>query len=140
MTWLEPCSDYGFGSLCQDGVVGSLDVLSRPSSETNRANDHSATKVSSISTTNENKGVNIIGSHEVTGKSSTDGTATTAGKNTNLSLDALAKAKKALQKQKELAEKMKKIPLVSSVDFKLTSMRDMLLQPLYLLWCRFLLL
>uniref|UniRef100_A0A6N2NDP3 Uncharacterized protein n=1 Tax=Salix viminalis TaxID=40686 RepID=A0A6N2NDP3_SALVM len=29
----------------------------------------------------------------------------------NLSLDALAKAKKALQKQKELSEKLKKLPL-----------------------------
>lgn len=102
-------------SLPNDGVVGSLNVTARPASETNHANDHSATKVSSISTTNENKGVNITGSHEVTGKSSTDGSATTAGKSANLSLDALAKAKKALQKQKELAEKMKKIPLLNKV-------------------------
>uniref|UniRef100_A0A9I9E147 Uncharacterized protein n=1 Tax=Cucumis melo TaxID=3656 RepID=A0A9I9E147_CUCME len=69
--------------------------------------------VSSISTTNENKGVSITRSHEVHGKSSTDGTSSTAGKSGNLSLDALAKAKKALQMQKELAEKLKKIPLVS---------------------------
>ena len=71
------------------------------------------TKVSSITTTHENKGVSITRSHEVPGKSSTDGTSSTAGKSASLSLDALAKAKKALQMQKELAEKMKKIPLVS---------------------------
>ncbi|KAA0060499.1 polyadenylate-binding protein 3-like isoform X2 [Cucumis melo var. makuwa] len=48
-------------------------------------------KVSSISTTNENKGVSITRSHEVHGKSSTDGTSSTAGKSGNLSLDALTK-------------------------------------------------
>ncbi|XP_045815219.1 protein RDM16-like isoform X1 [Trifolium pratense] len=67
-------------------------------------------KVSSISTTNENKGVSITRSHEVTGKSSTDGSSSTAGKPGSLSIDALAKAKKALQKQKELSEKLKRIP------------------------------
>ncbi|CAK8574355.1 unnamed protein product [Lathyrus sativus] len=67
-------------------------------------------KVSSISTTNENKGVSIIRSHEVTGKSSTDGSSSTAGKPGSLSIDALAKAKKALQMQKELSEKLKRIP------------------------------
>lgn len=72
------------------------------------------TKVSSISNTNENRGVSITRSHEVPGKSSTDGTSSAAGKSGSLSLDALAKAKKALQMQKELAEKLKKIPLVSS--------------------------
>ena len=71
------------------------------------------TKVSSISTTNENKGVTVTRSHEVPGKSSTDGTSSAAGKSGSLSLDALAKAKKALQMQKELSEKLKKIPLVS---------------------------
>lgn len=71
------------------------------------------TKVSSISTTNENKGVTITRSHEVPGKSSTDGTSSAAGKSGSLSLDALAKAKKALQMQKELSEKLKRIPLVS---------------------------
>lgn len=71
------------------------------------------TKVSSITTTNENEGVSIR-SDEVPGKSSTDGTATslTSGKSGSLSLDALAKAKKALQLQKELSEKLKKIPVV----------------------------
>lgn len=73
------------------------------------------TKVSSISTTNENKGVSITGSHEVPGKTSTDGTSSAAGKSGSLSLDALAKAKKALQMQKELSEKLKKIPLVGSL-------------------------
>lgn len=67
-------------------------------------------KVSSISTTNENKGVSITRSHEVTGKSSTDGSSTTAGKPGSLSIDALAKAKKALQMQKVLSEKLKRIP------------------------------
>ncbi|XP_041000389.1 protein RDM16 [Juglans microcarpa x Juglans regia] len=70
------------------------------------------TKVSSISTTNENKGVSITRSHEVPGKSSTDGTSSAAGKSGSLSLDALAKAKKALQMQKDLSEKLKKIPFV----------------------------
>lgn len=70
-------------------------------------------KVSSISTTNENKGVSITRSHEVTGKSSTDGSSTTAGKPGSLSIDALAKAKKALQMQKVLSEKLKRIPQVN---------------------------
>ncbi|OAY38728.1 hypothetical protein MANES_10G038800v8 [Manihot esculenta] len=70
-------------------------------------------KVSSISNTNENRGVSITRSHEVPGKSSTDGASSAAGKSGSLSLDALAKAKKALQMQKELSEKLKKIPLLS---------------------------
>lgn len=69
-------------------------------------------KVSPISTTNENKGVSITRSHEVTGKSSTDGSSSTTGKSGSFSLEALAKAKKALQMQRELAEKLKKIPQV----------------------------
>jgi len=69
-------------------------------------------KVSSISTNNANEGVSIR-SDEVTVKSSTDGSATSAaGKSSNLSLDALAKAKKALQLKKELSEKLKKLPMV----------------------------
>ncbi|KAK1322420.1 hypothetical protein QJS10_CPA03g00613 [Acorus calamus] len=69
-------------------------------------------KVSSITTTNQNED-NITRSDEVPGKSSTDGTLnSTSGKN-GLSLDALAKAKKALQKQKELSEKLKKIPVLN---------------------------
>ncbi|KAJ8760279.1 hypothetical protein K2173_011691 [Erythroxylum novogranatense] len=55
----------------------------------------------------------ITRSHEVPGKSSTDGTSSTAGKSGSLSLDALAKAKRALQIQKELSEKLKKIPLLN---------------------------
>lgn len=98
------------GSQKNDGVVESLKVSSRLTSESTPANNHAVTKVSSISTTNENKGVNITGSHEVTGKSSTDGTTTTAGKIGNASLDALAKAKKALQMKKDIEEKLKKIP------------------------------
>ncbi|KAL5074526.1 hypothetical protein RYX36_013510 [Vicia faba] len=73
-------------------------------------------KVSSISTTNENKGVSITMSHEVTGKSSTDGSSSTAGKPGSLSIDALAKAKKALQMQKELPEKLKRIPQIVTPD------------------------
>ncbi|KAI3982402.1 hypothetical protein MKX01_041240 [Papaver californicum] len=70
-------------------------------------------KVSSIYTTNENKGINITRSHEVPGKSSTDGTtSSTATKSGNLSLGALEKAKRALQMQKQLSEKLKKIPLL----------------------------
>lgn len=87
-------------------------VASRKLPETSLAPGHSTpTKVYSISTTNENKGVNITGSHEVPGKSSTDGTSS-AGKSGNFSIDALAKAKKVLQMKKELEEKMKKLPLV----------------------------
>ncbi|KAH9309581.1 hypothetical protein KI387_037492, partial [Taxus chinensis] len=44
------------------------------------------------------------------GKASTDGNASTIGKGGILSLDALAKAKKALQIQKDLSEKLKKLP------------------------------
>lgn len=69
-------------------------------------------KVSSICTSNANEGVSIR-SDEVTVKSSTDGSAmSAAGKSSNLSLDALAKAKKALQLKKELSEKLKKLPMV----------------------------
>lgn len=71
-----------------------------------------SSKVSLLTTNNENEGVSIR-SDEVTGKSSTDGSATSAaGKSSNLSLDALAKAKKALQLKKELSEKLKKLPMV----------------------------
>ncbi|CAO2816527.1 unnamed protein product [Amaranthus hypochondriacus] len=101
------------GSVPNDGHGESLNVSSPLASETKHGNNHTSTKVSSISTTNENKGVNISRSHAVTGKSSTDGTHSIAGKSGSLSLDALAKAKKALQMQKELAEKLKKIPLLN---------------------------
>ncbi|KAJ0024200.1 hypothetical protein Pint_09315 [Pistacia integerrima] len=46
---------------------------------------------------------------------STYGTSSAAGKSGSLSLDALDKAKKALQMQKELSEKLKKIPLVRRI-------------------------
>jgi U4/U6 small nuclear ribonucleoprotein PRP3 len=73
-------------------------------------------KVSSITTNNEN-GVSIR-PDEVTGKSSTDGSAiSAAGKSSSLSLDALAKAKKALQLKKELSEKLKKLPVVRNLCF-----------------------
>ncbi|KAI3936118.1 hypothetical protein MKW92_004318 [Papaver armeniacum] len=69
-----------------------------------------ASAVCSISTTNENKGVNITRSDEVPGKSSADGTAASVvAKSGNLSLAALEKAKRALQMKKqaqELAAKM----------------------------------
>lgn len=78
-------------------------------------------KVSSIYTTNENKGVIVNRSYEVPGKSSTDGTTSAAGKSGGLhSLDALTKARITLQKQKEISEKLKKIPLVS-IRYNITS-------------------
>ena len=87
-------------------------MASRKLPETSFAHSRSPpTKVSSISTTNENKGVNITGSHEVPGKSSTDGTSS-AGKSGNLTLDALAKAKRALQMKKDLQERLNRLPLV----------------------------
>uniref|UniRef100_A0A175YN39 Pre-mRNA-splicing factor 3 domain-containing protein n=1 Tax=Daucus carota subsp. sativus TaxID=79200 RepID=A0A175YN39_DAUCS len=71
-------------------------------------------KVSSIYTTNENKGVIVNRSYEVPGKSSTDGTTPAAGRSGGLhSLDALTKARITLQKQKEISEKLKKIPLLN---------------------------
>ncbi|XVF83418.1 hypothetical protein PTKIN_Ptkin16aG0484200 [Pterospermum kingtungense] len=70
-----------------------------------------STKVPSISTA-ENKAYSITGSHEVTG-SSTDGSSAAGKGGASLSLDALAKAKKALQMQKGLAEKLKKIPALN---------------------------
>ncbi|KAJ0035551.1 hypothetical protein Pint_25798 [Pistacia integerrima] len=50
---------------------------------------------------------------QVASPSYKDGTSSGAGKSGSLSLDALAKAKKALQMQKELSEKLKKIPLLN---------------------------
>ncbi|XP_048325711.1 protein RDM16 [Ziziphus jujuba] len=87
------------------GGLESLAMASRNVPETSLSPSHPLpTKVSSISTTHENKGVSITRSHEVHGKSSTDGTSSTAGKSGNLSVDAV---KKTLQKQKELLEKLK---------------------------------
>ncbi|EXB88506.1 hypothetical protein L484_017259 [Morus notabilis] len=104
----------GSGSAENGSALEPLAVASGSFPETSLAPSHPLpTKVSSISTTHENKGVSITRSHEVPGKSSTDGTSSTAGKSGSLSLDALAKAKKALQMQKELAEKLKKIPVLN---------------------------
>ncbi|KAK2446589.1 protein RDM16 [Trifolium repens] len=102
---INNASDQNQNSLYQGVAVGSRvpeSTLAPPLSF--------PIKVSSISTTNENKCVSITRSDEVTGKSSTDGSSSTAGKPGSLSIDALAKAKKALQMQKELAEKLKRIP------------------------------
>ncbi|XP_022012232.1 protein RDM16 isoform X1 [Helianthus annuus] len=87
--------------------------------ETPSVPEHHIPKVSLISTKTENEGVNSNRSHEVPGKSSTDGNSLDAGKSGGISLDALSKAKATLLKRKELAEKMKKIPLLNkSVDSK----------------------
>ncbi|KAF8397575.1 hypothetical protein HHK36_016495 [Tetracentron sinense] len=103
------------GSIPNGAALEPLDLASEVVPQTSSDPSHPPpTKVSLISTTNENKGVSVTRSHEVPGKSSTDGTtASAAGKSGNLSLDALAKAKKALQMQKELSEKLKKIPLLN---------------------------
>ncbi|KAK7405997.1 hypothetical protein VNO78_07610 [Psophocarpus tetragonolobus] len=94
----------------ENGALGLPAVAPMNVPETSLAPPSFPIKVSSNSTTNENKGVSITRSHEVTGKSSTDGSSSTGGKTGSLSIDALAKAKKALQMQKELSEKLKKIP------------------------------
>ncbi|RVX13817.1 Protein RDM16 [Vitis vinifera] len=111
---LGDAASNGSGSIGNGVVPEPLNMAPRLVPETSLAPSlPPPTKVSSISTTNENKGVSITRSHEVPGKSSTDGTTSAAGKSGNLSLDALAKAKKALQMQKELSEKLKKIPLLN---------------------------
>ncbi|KAK4836739.1 hypothetical protein QYF36_027249, partial [Acer negundo] len=106
---------FGSGSANANGAtIESFTMASRIVSETSMTAGHPLpTKVSSISTTNENKGVSITRSHEVPGNSSTDGSSSAARKTGNISLDALAKAKKALQMRKDLSEKLKKIPLLS---------------------------
>ncbi|KAL5733366.1 hypothetical protein ACOSP7_032705 [Xanthoceras sorbifolium] len=106
---------FGSGSANANGAtVESFAMASRIVPETSMTTGHHpSTKVSSIYTTNENKGVSITRSHEVPGNSSTDGSSSAAGKSGSLSLDALAKAKKALQMRKELSEKLKKIPLLN---------------------------
>lgn len=106
--------DQAVGSIAKVVTMASHNVTSRTLSDNCLAHgDCPATKVSLLSTPNENKGVNINGSHQVPGKSSTDGTASGSGKSGSLSLDALAKAKRALQMRKELAEKLKKIPALN---------------------------
>ncbi|KAL3523748.1 hypothetical protein ACH5RR_016582 [Cinchona calisaya] len=102
------------GSIGNGGAMELFEMASSTLPETHLYHNHSpTTKVSSISTTNENKGVNINRSHEVPGKSSTDGTTSDAGKIGGFSRDALDKAKRALKMQKELAEKLRKIPLLN---------------------------
>ncbi|RDX89812.1 Protein RDM16, partial [Mucuna pruriens] len=104
-------ASFQYTASIQNGALGSPAVAPTSLPETSLAPPSSfPIKVSSNFTTNENKGVSITRSHEVTGKSSTDGPSSTAGKTGTLSIDALAKAKKALQMQKELSEKLKKIP------------------------------
>ncbi|KAK9074874.1 hypothetical protein SSX86_003193 [Deinandra increscens subsp. villosa] len=94
------------------GAPGSHGKEFGISRETPLASGHPLPKVSSISTKHENEGVNSNRSHEVPGKSSTDGNSS-AGKSGGISLDALSKAKATLLKRKELAEKMKKIPMLN---------------------------
>ncbi|XP_043699044.1 protein RDM16-like isoform X1 [Telopea speciosissima] len=106
-------SSNGSGSIAIGAALEPLSMASKVLPETSAPSQSPPIKVSSISTTNENKGVSVTRSHEVPGKSSTDGTTSAAGKSGSLSLDALVKAKKALQMQKELAEKLKKIPLLN---------------------------
>ncbi|KAF9676762.1 hypothetical protein SADUNF_Sadunf08G0036700 [Salix dunnii] len=114
---MEPCSWGGLELLFLLILGATLESFTKSPSdlpETSVPPIHPLpSKVSSISNTNENKGVSIARSHEVPGKFSTDGTSSAAGKSGNLSLDALAKAKKALQMQKELSEKLKRLPLSS---------------------------
>lgn len=110
----EPTDNDQVGSIVKGLTMGSYNVTLKTSPDNSLAHgDSPATKVSLLSATNENKGVNINGSHQIPGKSSTDGTASGAGKSGSLSLDALAKAKSALQMRKELAEKLKKIPALN---------------------------
>ncbi|KAL7107866.1 hypothetical protein ACP275_06G081000 [Erythranthe tilingii] len=103
------------GLVANGAATGPPTAQSSISPETMEARNHPpTTKVSSISKTNENKGVNINRIHEVPGKSSTDGTASNAGKSGGLSLDVLAKAKRSLQMHKKLAERMKNISSLNS--------------------------
>ncbi|XBI75516.1 hypothetical protein VPH35_068881 [Triticum aestivum] len=98
------------GAAPNGGALNSAPAVVVPSA------DPVPSKVYSITATNENGGVSIR-SDEVTGKSSEDGTAnSSAGRSSNLSLDALAKAKKALQLKKELSEKLKRVPVIPSQE------------------------
>ncbi|XP_043721204.1 protein RDM16-like isoform X2 [Telopea speciosissima] len=106
-------SSNGSGSIGNGAALEPLNMASKVVPETSAPSQSPPIKVSSISTTNENKGVSVTRSHEVPGKSSTDGTTSAVGKSGSLSLDALAKAKRALQMQKELSEKLRKIPLLN---------------------------
>ncbi|WOL02400.1 U4/U6 small nuclear ribonucleoprotein Prp3 isoform X1 [Canna indica] len=119
-----PVDNYQPGNLASEknssthSIVGQELLTLASKVSTNSASSHHSmpTKVSSFTTTNENEGVSIR-SDEVHGKSSTDGTSTSITvKSGSLSLDALAKAKRALQMQKELSEKLKKIPVLNKVS------------------------
>ncbi|XP_049404921.1 protein RDM16-like isoform X1 [Solanum stenotomum] len=94
-------------------AMGSYSAASRTSPDKPLTrSDSPATKVSSISTTNENKGVNINRFHKVLGKSSTDGAARDTGKSATLSIDAKGNANDLKQRHKVLKEKLKRIPLL----------------------------
>ncbi|CAN1174124.1 Protein RDM16 [Linum perenne] len=69
-------------------------------------------KVSSISNTNENKGVSVTRSHEVPGKSSTDGTSSIAGKSGKSSFD-LAKAKNTVEMKKDIRQKLERMRMLN---------------------------
>lgn len=109
----EPNDEPFGGSNANGGAPGSHIKAFGTPHETPLAPSHPPSKVSSISTKHENEGVNSNRSHEVPGKSSTDGSSADAGKSGGISLDALSKAKATLLKRKELAEKMKKIPMLN---------------------------
>ncbi|KAJ0963229.1 hypothetical protein J5N97_028351 [Dioscorea zingiberensis] len=105
------------GSVANVDALAPFTVAPKVSVTSSTSHHPLPTKVSSITTTNENEGVSVSRSDEVPGKSSTDGTTTSvAGKSGSLSLDALAKAKKALQMRKELSEKLKKIPALNKLS------------------------
>ncbi|PWA79842.1 hypothetical protein CTI12_AA202990 [Artemisia annua] len=103
----------GGGSDANGGTSGPHSKAFGTPHETPLAPSHHPSKVSLISTKHENEGVNSNRSHEVPGKSSTDGSSADAGKSGSISLDALSKVKANLLRQKELAERMKKIPLLN---------------------------
>ncbi|TMX00426.1 hypothetical protein EJD97_000857 [Solanum chilense] len=95
-------------------AMGSFSAASRTSPDKPLTrSDSPATKVSSISTTTENKGVNINKFHKVLGKSSTDGAAHDTGKSAILSIDAKGNAYELKQRHKVLKEKLKRIPLLN---------------------------
>ncbi|KAL3649600.1 hypothetical protein CASFOL_006003 [Castilleja foliolosa] len=92
----------------------TITTLSSTSPETSVAHSHAPTTIlSSITITNENERVVINRSHEVPGNSSPVGTTSDVGKSGGFSRDVLAKAKRAVQKHKELEQKMKKIPALN---------------------------
>ncbi|KAL3338201.1 hypothetical protein AABB24_030381 [Solanum stoloniferum] len=111
----EPCDDgQGVETIDTSAAIGSYSAASRTSPDKPLTrSDSPATKVSSISTTNENKGVNINRFHKVLGKSSTDEAARDTGKSATLSIDAKGNANDLKQRHKVLKEKLKRIPLLN---------------------------